>query len=355
MAGSAVTDDRLQLDLGSLHLKNPVVAGSSELTMTLPGVQRLLEAGVGAVVMKSVNESAAAHRQLQIADYRFLSNGRIPRTSSRITLDDSLINRSGLASANIDEWCELLERAVEIGLAHDAPVIGSVTMGGPQAVGRLVARISSVTAHVELNVGAPHAKEDVGGAVGASYDATELERIVAEARAGCRGSLIVKLPEPGPARDAMISACINGGADIVTLHGRSNGFMPDLETFEPVLGSWGAFSSSSDLARTLYHVSKAYKLFNHEVKLCGTNGARSSDDIIRFLLSGASFVEMTTAFWINGPAYASRLVSELRYFMNSRGISHVSELIGGSVGRAREYSEIDQGSDGAHHHWKQWI
>lgn len=349
-----MNDDRLQLDLGTLHLKNPVVAGSSELTMTLPGVQRLLEAGVGAVVMKSVNESAEAHRQLQIADYRFLSDGRIPRTSSTVSLDDSLINRSGLASGNIDDWCELLERAVEIGLAHDAPVIGSVTMGRPEAVGSLVARISAVTAHVELNVGAPHAKEDVGGAVSATYDATELERIVADARAGCRGSLIIKLPEPGSARDAMISACINGGANIVTLHGRSNGFMPDLETLAPAMGSWGAFGSPSDLARTLYHVSKAYKSFSSEMRLCGTNGARSSEDIIRFLLSGASFVAMTTAFWINGPEYAGRLVGELKYFMDSRGISHVSDLIGISVGRAREYSEIVQGPDDAHRHWKQW-
>src|SRR5438093_10743838 len=55
-----------------LELKNPVIAGSGEATMTREGILAALEAGAAAVVAKSINESDAAKRQLATAEYVLL-------------------------------------------------------------------------------------------------------------------------------------------------------------------------------------------------------------------------------------------------------------------------------------------
>src|SRR3954468_18308223 len=78
------------MDICGLAAANPVWVGSSELTMTLDGIVACVDAGAGAVVAKSVNESAAARRQLDIADYAFVSGDRGVRPPGQAYLGDGL-------------------------------------------------------------------------------------------------------------------------------------------------------------------------------------------------------------------------------------------------------------------------
>ena len=70
---STLTDDpRCSVNVGGLRLKNPLICGSGEHTITAAGMQALLQAGAAAVVAKSVNESEAARKQLDGTDYVLL-------------------------------------------------------------------------------------------------------------------------------------------------------------------------------------------------------------------------------------------------------------------------------------------
>ena len=55
----------LSVRVAGVRLKNPVIAGSGEATMTFEGIVAALDAGASAVVAKSTNESAAAKHQLE--------------------------------------------------------------------------------------------------------------------------------------------------------------------------------------------------------------------------------------------------------------------------------------------------
>ena len=48
---------RLDVRVGKTVLKNPLIAGSAEHLIDADGVRRALRAGVGAVVVKSINET----------------------------------------------------------------------------------------------------------------------------------------------------------------------------------------------------------------------------------------------------------------------------------------------------------
>src|SRR5207249_540003 len=96
---SNVTAD-LRVTVAGLPLKNPVMAGSGEATMTLDGIVAALDAGAAAVVAKSTNESAEAKRQLEDAAYALLDERWAPlemdagRRGGPAPRGASLFNRS---------------------------------------------------------------------------------------------------------------------------------------------------------------------------------------------------------------------------------------------------------------------
>lgn len=345
---------RLATSLAGVPVSNPVWIGSSELTMTPQGLRACLESGAGAVVAKSVNENPAASRQLDIADYAFLDDQWSPVPVDRAGAGAALLNRSGLVQRSLDDWLEVLAEARAVGEANDTLLIGSITIGEVGAAREIVRALSSVTSHVEVNVGAPHAREARSGAVTALSSAATVEDLVRSTRDVCEGLLLLKLPDAGVLTPSLVEAGRSAGADAVVLTGRQHGFMPDIQTFEPVLGSWGAYSSPRTLPMSLYAVSKAYRQSAGTLPLVGTNGARDAADVLRFLLSGARAVELVTAVWTQGPAYVGQVVRDLDALLDRSPASTVEEVVGASVGRAREYGDIAPVRPPARP-WSRWL
>lgn len=340
--------------LAGVRVKNPVWVGSSELTMTAAGLQACLQSGAGAVVAKSINENPAASRQLDIADYVLLDEDWSPVVPERADTSAALLNRSGLVQQTLEDWLGVLEVARRVGEAHDSLLIGSITISEIGAAREIVRALSSVTSHVEINVGAPHAREAASGAVRALSSADLVTELVRSTRDVCEGLLLLKLPDAGVLTPALVEAGRSAGADVVVLNGRQHGFLPDIRTFEPVMGSWGAYSSPRTLPMSLYSVSKAYRQTGGVLPLVGTNGARDAPDVLRFLLSGARAVEMVTAVWTQGPAYVDQVVTDLARLIEDGPAESVDEVVGVSVGRAREYAEIAPVQNPSRP-WSRWV
>ncbi|MEU1980887.1 hypothetical protein [Nocardia sp. NPDC019395] len=326
--------------VAGLATKNPVWVGSSELTMTLEGISACVDAGAGAVVAKSINESQAARDQLDIADYAFLTEDFLPVAPPEVPAGAALFNRSGLAQASLDDWVAMLESGQAYAAASGSMVIGSITAADPRAAGELARGLSEVVPAVEVNVGAPHGREAARDAVRQLTDSEAVGHLVRTVRTGLDVPLLVKLPGMASDIGGLVDAARNAGADAITLTGRFNGFVPSVHTHEPLLGSWGAYSGRWALPMSLYTVSKAFRAYDGTVPLIGTNGARTADDIVRFLLSGASAVEMVTLLWIHGPRIVTETLEELdRYLLEHR--TTVSELCGKSVAAARGYTDLE--------------
>lgn len=322
--------------------------------MTAAGLQTCLQSGAGAVVAKSINENLAAARQLDIADYVLLDEDWSPVEPDQAGASAALLNRSGLVQQSLEDWLGILETARRVGEEHDALLIGSITIGEVGAAREIVCALSSVTSHVEVNVGAPHAREAASGAVTALSSADLVTELVRSTREVCEGLLLLKLPDAGVLTPALVEAARTAGADAVVLTGRQHGFLPDINTFAPVMGSWGAYSSPRTLPMSLYAVSKAYRQTGGTLPLVGTNGARDAADVLRFLLSGARAVEMVTAAWTQGPAYIGQLVTDLARLIEASPASSVDAVVGASVERAQEYAEIAPVPDPSRP-WVRWL
>ncbi|QJU54973.1 hypothetical protein SCB71_18055 [Herbiconiux sp. KACC 21604] len=327
----------LRSSVAGFETANPVWVGSSELTMDLAGITACVDAGAGAVVAKSVNEVQAARDQLDIADYAYLDDRLAPVDPVRSRF---LFNRSGLAQSTLDDWVRMLAEAEQYARARDSAVVGSITVASAEGAAAIADRLWSVVEAVELNVGAPHGREAASGAVRQLTDGDAVAETVRAVRRVSDKPLIVKLP--GTASDVvgLARSAVSAGADAVTLIGRFNGFVPDIDSYDPVLGSWGAIGGPWCLPLSLFAVSKAYRDPAVGVPLIGTNGARDADDVVRFLLSGACAVEVVDAVWVHGPAAITRLVAGVREHLERHGHTDVAEIVGASAERARAYGEI---------------
>lgn len=329
----------LTTEIGPLRLKNPVLAASCETTMTEADIVACLDAGAGAVVAKSVNESPAAARQLNIAEYVLLDGAGNQVDWRDRSGGETLLCRSGLAQQSLDDWLAMLGRANRHARGLGAHVIGSITVAEPAPAAEIARRMAEVVSAVELNVGAPHGRE--AAAVRQLTGPELVAEYTATVRAGLDVPLIVKLPAQADSPTELALAARRAGADAVTMIGRFNGFWPDLRTGAPLLGSWGAVGNGGTLPTSLYWVSKT-AVAAPDLPVVGTNGARTGEDVARFLLSGAAAVELATSVMLRGPAVLGECVRRLAAVLGAAGFRRAADAIGVAVTKAAAYAEIPE-------------
>jgi dihydroorotate dehydrogenase len=137
---------------------------------------------------------------------------------------------------------------------------------------------------------------------------------------------------------ASVTDALAAGADAVCLATRAMGFMPDLDTRRPLLGTFAAIGGAWSVPLTLHQVAKAH-LAHPAASIIGTNGARDGTDVARFLLAGASAVAMTTAVMTEGPAVLRHTLDELERYCTEQDVS-ARELVGEAARHVQTYEEV---------------
>jgi dihydroorotate dehydrogenase len=318
----------LSVVVAGLELANPVIAGSGESSASVADIRACLDAGAAAVVAKSVNESLAARAQLRAAEYVVLDRQLQARPLGPMTRGDSLFCRSGLLDIRLDEWIETLARLDRDASKRDAYVVPSLIVADPDEAARHEREFEEAGVRwLELNVGAPHAEEAAPGALRTGVE------LVAPIRAAVSIPLTVKLNARESVADALAA-----GADALCLTTRAMGFVPDLATRRPLLGTFAAIGGAWALPLSLREVAKAH-LAHPEASIIGTNGAWGGHDVARFLLAGASAVAMTSAVITGGHAVLRRTLDELALYCVEQGVS-ARDLVGEAARHVQLYEEV---------------
>jgi len=196
---------------------------------------------------------------------------------------------------------------------------------------------------IELNLGAPHGREASAVRQVTAQDA--VRNYVRTVRQAVSIPLAVKLTAQADDPLALAAIAMEEGADMLVLTGSIQGFMPDIETQKPILGSWGAIGGGWALPASLYWVSKCWRSVSKDVPIIGTNGARSAEDVVRFLLSGARAVELASAAIINGLQIFPEILTGIRGYCERKQIQRLQELIGKAADCSLAYSEIPENAN----------
>ncbi len=327
----------LAVALGGLSLKSPVVCGSGEHVATREGLLAAVDAGAAAVVAKSANESDAARRQWDARAWTLLDEDwrETPAPAPRA----SLLNRSGLVPLAWPDWLDVLAAADSYARGRDSYVVASIIPADPANLGRLAADVQAAGLRwLELNLSAPHAGEARPGAISRGDDAARVRELTAAVRAAIDIPLTVKLSGESSDVVPMAAAARGAGADSIALIGRHMGFLPDPDTRRPVLGTFGAIGGPWGLPLALRWVAKARATLGPQTPLVGTNGARSGRDVARFLLAGATAVQVATSVITEGFGALERLTEELTAYLVEQGLD-AREIVGEAADAVLTYEE----------------
>lgn len=177
----------------------------------------------------------------------------------------------------------------------------------------------------EINISCPNVKGG-GLALGASCDTASA--VTAAVKRITDIPIIVKL-SPNVTDIAEIArSCEAAGADGISLINSLMGMRIDLKSRRPVLanksGGYSGPAVKPVALRMVYQVFEAVK-----IPIVGIGGISSAEDVIEFMLAGATATGVGAANLIN--PYACRdIINDLPEVMDRYGIGSLKEIIGGA-------------------------
>ena len=197
--------------------------------------------------------------------------------------------------------------------------------GGVHRVGAPASRHRCVAA-LEVNISCPNVENR--GLVFAC-DPDSAARVIAGVRRETVPGVPVLAKLTADVTDivAVARACVDAGADGLSLINTLLGLTIDATTLRPVLaGVTGGLSGPAMrpvALRCVYQVHAAIP----DVPIVGIGGVRTGADALEFVAAGASAVQVGTAVF-GDPHAPTRVLHELTAELSSRGISKLTDLIG---------------------------
>ena len=311
----------LSTAIGGIRLKNPVIAAAGEHLQTASGIRAALAAGAAVVVAKSINETAAAKRQLEQAEYRLLDEewGVRPWTF-QTPIPPYILSRSGLVGRETDDWVSEIAGLDREAANLGSYVAGSLVLADLEPGLKIARKFQDAGIRIfEFNIGTPYGDE-------AKVVATErspqrvYDLVAAMRKTVDRTALWVKLTSQSEDVAGLAAAARDAGADAVILMGRPLGMLPDVETMRPMINTNAAYGGAWALPLTCYWLAQVRKKLGPGFPLLATNGARRGLDVARMMLAGGSAVEMCTAVMAGGFSVLGETIAELATYLDTKGM-----------------------------------
>lgn len=300
----------LSIHLGRIRLPNPILVASGTFGYARE-MQHLVDVSkLGGLLPKTITRQPRPGN----APWRTVETAA------------GLLNSIGLDNDGIDAFiAHHLPYLASIG----TPVIVSIAGKTQDEFVEMAELLSGHTgiAALELNISCPN----VSGGVDFGADAVACETVVSRVRERCSLPIVAKLT-PNVTRIVDIAkAASAGGADAISLINTVLGMSIDWRKARPMLGNVVGGLSGPAIKpialRCVYQVAGAVS-----TPLIGIGGIASIDDVMEFLVAGASAVQIGTANYFD-PQISMRLLGQLPSALAELGASSVREVVGRIRGR----------------------
>jgi dihydroorotate dehydrogenase (NAD+) catalytic subunit len=295
----------LTISLGRLRLRNPILVASGTF-----GYAREMEGVVdfsqlGGIIPKTVT--------------RLPRPGNLPPRT--IETASGMLNSIGLDNDGIDHF---IHHHLPYLRTLPTAIIGNTAGKTEDEFVEMAEQLGkeSGLAGLELNLSCPN----VSGGIDFATRPEVTERVVRRVRAVCPLPIFAKLTPNVTDIVGIALAAEQGGADVVSLINTFLGIAIDWKRRRPILGNvMGGLSGPAikPLAlRMVYQVARAVK-----IPIIGIGGIATVDDVMEFLVAGASAVQLGTVNFYD-PTVSVRIVQELPDALAKIGAKHTTDVVG---------------------------
>ena len=299
--------ERLATDFAGIKMATPVMGASGTFGFGIEYSDFLDLKKVGAIISKGITPVPRAGND----------GVRIAETPS------GMLNCIGLENPGIDRFLsDVLPRVRQ--QAPDTAFIANFSAGTVEDYGMMAAKLDvDGVDGVEVNISCPNVKE---GGIVFGTDPKAAAAVTESVKKNTSKPVIVKLSPNVTDITVMAKAVEDAGADAIALINTLTGMVVDIRTWKPLLGNiTGGLSGPAVkpiAVRMVWQGANAVK-----VPILGLGGIATAEDAIEFLLAGASAVAVGAENFIH-PDAVVKVAEGVDSYLESRGLKHVSELVG---------------------------
>ncbi|MER5175893.1 MAG: dihydroorotate dehydrogenase [Candidatus Nitrosocosmicus sp.] len=296
-------DYTIPIKIAGINLKNPLIVASGFLGLSQTIFNRLYNLGAGAIVSKSIS--------------------LLPREGYRnptiIPLEgNSYINAVGLANPGLESFAkEILSNGIPLFVS----IVGSTFNDFPEIVNKLK-NLNIIG--FELNLSCPHV-EKMGMEIG--DDPKAVFDIIKTIKKNSTKPLFVKVGIGNSDIIKTAKVAEEAGADGITAINTIRAMKIDTETGYPILeNKIGGLSGSSIKpigVRCVFELKK-----NINIPIIGCGGILSPQDVIEYLMAGASAVQIGSVLGLEGLNSFNKILKGLYKYLQVKNYKDISELIG---------------------------
>ncbi len=297
----------LRVRFCGIELRNPIIAASGTFGYGVEFEDIVSLNKIGAFVTKGLSREP-------------MPGNAPPRL---IETAAGMLNAIGLQNMGVSAFVE--QKLPDI--QHlPCPAIANVFGGSIEDYRAVIQTLNAVEgiAAYELNASCPNTHS--GGMVFGT-DAAMLRELVLQTKAVARRPLIVKLSPNVTSIAAMAKTAADAGADAISLVNTFLGISIDAKTRRPRLANFtGGLSGPAIKPMALRMVYEAAHAVS--IPVIGMGGVTSTEDVIEFMLAGATAVQVGTASYAD-PRAVERIADGLRDWCQRHHIDKIASLTGG--------------------------
>ena len=309
LTGPPMVDPRdvdLSVLVGAVRLRNPLLTASGTFGYGVEFDDVLDVSRLGGVVTKTIT--------------RHFQPGHPP---PRIAETPSgMLNSIGLENVGLDRF--LIEKLPLLASLPTAAIVslGGHSLGDFAEMARAVAGAPNVVA-LELNISCPNLER--GGALFCA-EPSMAAAVIAEVRRVTNMPLWAKLSPNVTDIGAVAKACEDAGADALTAVNTFIGMAVDVERRLPVIPRVTA-GLSGPAIRPLALAKVWETLRATSLPVVGIGGIGSASDVLEFLITGATAVQVGTVLF-SDPSAPVAMLDGLRAYCATHGERRLADVIG---------------------------
>lgn len=301
----------LSTSFNGLFLENPLMPASGPLVGDFEKLKFMQDSGCGAVVTKTIST-------------------KLPHIPKPCIYGDKeyVMNSELWSELPLDLWVsEILPAFVKI---KDRPLIVSVGYSESD-MEELIPLLDRFADAFEVST------HYVG------TNLSTIEGIVRTIRKHTVKPVYMKISPHIPSPELFAKAIKNAGANgIVAVNSLGPTMKIDIEKRKIIYGNDSGFVWTSGPVIKNLALATVYKIKQAEPSLTviGTGGIKSADDVIEFLLAGASGVQMLSGALLKGKQLYKKIIDDLPGALVKYGFNSVEEIIATTLDKSVDYTGV---------------
>ncbi|HAR37531.1 MAG: diguanylate cyclase [Bacteroidetes bacterium GWD2_45_23] len=295
----------LETSFAGLKLKNPLIAGSSGLTNSIQKIRELEEAGIGAIVLKSLFEEQIenhSEKLSQLTDY--------PEAADYIN--------TYIEMNHVEKYLDLIRAAKEV---CSVPIVASINCYKSARWVDFAKTIQDAGADaLELNLFVLNA-----GEFHDSYLEDTYVNVVRELKKTIRIPLIIKMAKNISNLPGLVGKLKALGADGVVLFNRF--YQLDIDIKKMEITSGPVFSNPADFSDTLrWTAIVAGRVPDFDVAC--SYGVHTWEDVIKGILAGAGGIQLCSVLYEQGTEVIGDILTLMEEWMQQSNYDRIEEFRG---------------------------